>query len=185
MNKIVIIVVLLVLVLLGAGGYYYFKTQGTTASEKKVSQEKTEPTEPTNTPTPEEVDKSKYSIEVQNGSGIEGEAGKAQKLLEDADFKVDSTANADNYDYKDTVIQAGSDIDEAWLTELRSTLSEKYTVQKTVEDISTSAKTDVIVVVGSLDDRGESMSKEETVTPTEKAEVTDTVTPTTKVSPTP
>ena len=192
MNSKIAIITVLVLLVAGAGGYYFWQSRNAATTPKETA-ETTEIETPTEAPTPEEVDKSEFSIEIQNGSGVEGEAGRAQTLLEDNDFTVDTTGNADNYDYEETVIQAGEDVSEAWLDELRNTLEEQYTVESRVEDIGEDATSEVVVIVGSFDQDGESMAEEvdeesdesddEGTTPSPEA--TSTVTTATTPTPTP
>jgi hypothetical protein len=183
-----IFIIIVILALLGGGGYYFWQSRNKTSTttettEVTPTQEMEEPT-----PTPEEVNKGDFTIEVQNGSGIAGEAGRAQKLLEDDEYTVKGTSNADNYDYTETVIQADSSVPDAWIDQLVSTLEKKYTVQTRIDDKSGSSDADVIVIVGKLDDSGDSMVTEEPTTapkdntPTpEESEDTPTTTP----SPTP
>ena len=113
-----------------------------------------------------------------NGSGIEGEAGRAEELLNAAEFDIIGTDNADNYDYEETVIQAGDDVNEAWLDDLKSELSKKYKVQSSVDKLDTETDAQVVVIVGSFDQDGESMVKEEEATPTPEEEEETTPTPT-------
>lgn len=182
MWKMIIIVV--VAALLGAGGFLYYQSSqqklANPPAETMVSPSPTE--EPT--PTPEEVDRTEYTIEVLNGSGIAGKAGDVQTLLEDEGFTVDSTGNADSYDYEETVIQAGEDVSPAFLQALRDVLREKYDVDSTFDAIEGDSDADVVVIVGQNDASGTSMVEEETeesTTPTPTEEVTESVTP----SPTP
>lgn len=183
-----IFIIIVILALVGGGGYYFWQSRNKTSTttettEVTPTQEMEEPT-----PTPEEVNKSDFKIEIQNGSGIAGEAGRAKDLLEGDEYTVTGTANADNYDYEETVIQADSSVPDAWIDELVSTLEKKYTVQTRIDDKTGSSDADVIVIIGKLDDSGESMVKEEptkepsgnTPTPEESDE-----TPTTTPSPTP
>lgn len=190
MGKILIIIAILLL-LAGGGFYYYQSTQkpAETAAEEESSDESVTPTEE---PTPAEVDLDTFTIEILNGSGIVGEAGRAQELLETNEFKIDSTGNAENYDFEDTVIQAGSDVDEGWLDELRDTLSKNYTVKAGVTKLDAAdSESDVVVIVGSLDEDGNSMAEEEaptgaaTPSPTGGSSPTDTPAPTASPTPTP
>lgn len=194
MGKILIIVAIL-LILAGGGFYYYQSTQkpAETAKEEEKSDESVTPTEE---PTPADVKNDAYTIELLNGSGIAGEAGRAQELLEGEEFKIDSTGNAENYDFEDTVIQAGSDVEEAWVDALRDTLGKNYTVKSGVTKLdSADSESDVVVIVGSFDEDGNSMAVEEeettaTATPAPTSgstEVTATPSPSpsTSTSPTP
>lgn len=179
---------IIIIGLLAGGGYYFWQSRGAATTSETAETTPTPDTEQP-TPTPEEnVEKDAFSIEIQNGSGIAGEAGRAQELLEGDDFKVTGTANADNYDYEETVIQAGDDVPDAWIDELIASLEKNYTVQTRIDDKGDS-DADVVVIVGKFDDNGESMVTEEettdeevTPTPEESAEEpTETPTP----SPTP
>jgi len=178
-----------IIIALVVGGFFYWRSSQTAAPDT-MEVETTETTmEEEPTPTEAEVDKGEFSIEIQNGSGIEGEAGRAQELLEGEDFTVTGTANADSYDYEETVIRASADVSEEWLDMLIEALETNYTVDSSIEDLEDS-DADVVVVVGSFDDSGESMVEEveeETTDPTptvsEDSEETPTDTPT--PSPTP
>lgn len=159
-----IITAIIVVALLGGGGFYYYQT--TQNNSDTTAEEKTEDSEtPTETPTPEEVKKDEFKIVIQNGSGIAGEAGRAQTLLEDEEFVVDSVANADNYDYEETVIQTKEDVSEAWVDELMKALEKKYTVKSKPEQLDADSESDVIVIVGSFDKDGKTMAVEEEETP--------------------
>ncbi len=137
--------------LVAGGGYLYYQT---TVVQKPggpaIVKEEVTPAveEVTPTPTPEEVDPAEYDIEVQNGSGTAGVAGTAQAFLDEEGFTVVSTANAENYDYTDTVIYAGDTVSEAWLSKLSEALQKKYEVQSRVETLDMETDADVVVVVG-------------------------------------
>lgn len=94
------------------------------------------------------IDLTKYKIKVLNGSGIKGEAGKVQALLEKAGFIIESTGNASRYDYTNTVIQAKEGVDKAFIDQLEKDLSKTYKLDKRVvlKDTETSS---VIIIVGS------------------------------------
>ena len=108
-------------------------------------------TSPSETPEPSAspaADLSKIEIAVFNGSGTAGEAGKVKTLLEDAGFTVVSTGNAATYDYTDTIIKAKSTVDDSVIKKIKDALSDTYSVGDN-ETLSTSATTDIQVVVGS------------------------------------
>ena len=137
--------------LLGAllGGIFFY--------QKGVNSENTQAGKPTiaptvsasSSPTPSpKADLTKYSVSVQNGSGIAGEAGKVKQILEDAGFKVGSAGNAASYDYTKTLIKAKEDVDEAFLSVLEETLGKTYVLDKN-EVLPDSSKDSVIVIVGS------------------------------------
>lgn len=178
MKKIIIAVIIILVVAIG-GFMYYRSTQST--AETETDTEITSAPEPSREPTPEEVARDLYEIEIQNGSGLEGAAGTAQELLEDADFNVSGTANADNYDYTETVIRAKADVSESWLEELQDILGENYTVDSSIEELDEEAESDVVVIVGTLDENGDEpeTEAEPTTAPDEEDETEEpTGTPT-------
>lgn|GEM_PF-2116021 len=61
----------------------------------------------TSAPTPTEtpIVRENIKIEVQNGSGVVGLAGKGKKVLETAGYTAVTTANADNYDYTGVTVK--------------------------------------------------------------------------------
>ena len=91
---------------------------------------------------------SKYKIKILNGSGLKGEAGKAQTLIEDAGFTVLSTGNAATYDYTKTQISLKTGIDPDFVTALVTALKKSYQLEDT-KTVS-SQTNDVTVTVGSL-----------------------------------
>lgn len=176
---------IVVLALVIGGFFYYRSTQNQDSGVKVVEPSDTESEEPT--PTEEVTKRDAYKIEILNGSGIEGEAGRAQELLKSAEFNVIGTDNAKTYDYEETVIQAGDDVSEKWLDELKNELSKKYKLQSSVDKLDTETDAQVVVIVGSFDNDGKSMVKEveATPTPTPEEETTDetgTPTPTEEAS---
>jgi len=106
-------------------------------------------TETTSTPASVEIDVTKYSINILNGSGIKGEALKVQELLEKAEFKISGTGNASNYDYTKTVIQAKEEVDKDFIAKLSVSLGEVYSVDTKVATLSATSKDSVVVIVGS------------------------------------
>lgn len=143
----IIVPVLLILAALVGGIFVY--EQGVSREKAKLAQATAEPTpEAISTPTPTPtIDLSKFTIAIQNGSGIPGEATKVQNILTKAGFKVVSIGNAGSYDYTKTIIEAKSAIDESYLSQLSAALSKNYTLGDN-KAISDKEKTDVIVIVG-------------------------------------
>lgn len=105
----------------------------------------------TSTPNPTtlpKADLTKYPIKVQNGSGIPGAAGDVKDILTKAGFKVSGTGNAPTYDYTKTIIETKSDVPQAFIDQLSSTLSGTY-VLGTPVTLKDSSTDEVIVIVGS------------------------------------
>lgn len=92
------------------------------------------------------LDRSKLTIEVQNGSGTAGAAGKMQTELEGLGYIVSKTGNADNYDYAETVIQVKA-TRKSYLPLLEKDLSGSYTIGSTSATL-TSSTADAIIIVG-------------------------------------
>ena len=104
---------------------------------------------PTVVPSPTiALDLSKYPVEILNGSGVDGEAGKQKTNLEAEGFTVSSVGNADNSDYTETIIQAKETVDQAFLDKLKSILEKSFVVGET-EELSEDEDSDVIVIIGS------------------------------------
>lgn len=112
---------------------------------------------PTSSPTPKTasnpidkatgLDRSKLSVEVQNGSGVIGAAKKAADFLKSLGYNVVSTGNADNTNYSNVTVQvksSGSD----YLTLLKKDLSASYTIGSSSSDLSASSSADALVIIG-------------------------------------
>ncbi len=91
---------------------------------------------------------SQYKIKILNGSGIKGEAGKVQTLIETAGFSVLSTGNALTYDYTKTEITVKTGIDRDFIIALEKTLKKDYQLEAT-KTVS-SQTNDITVIVGNL-----------------------------------
>ncbi len=99
---------------------------------------------PTQTPTPSPkltVAKEDLVLEIQNGSGVVGQAAKLQSYLEDKDFNIESVDNADSFDYTNTVIIAKN---KAIFELLKQTLAE-LGANKAVFEQTTSEKVTIII----------------------------------------
>jgi hypothetical protein len=139
------------LFLLGAllGGIVYY--QKNTASFTKpettvVTVQETPATTASPAPT---ADLTKYEVKILNGSGIAGEAGRAQDLLEKAGFSISSVGNAPSYSFTKSVIQVSSDVEEGFVTKLSESLSEDYQVDTKTQAVPASSEDKVIVIIGS------------------------------------
>lgn len=103
---------------------------------------------PTATPATTTVDLTKFTVNIFNGSGIPGEAGKAKSLLTTNGFKVGTTGNATTFDFTKTVIKAKATVDAAFVTKLSTTLGKTYVVDA-AQTLSATAKDGVEVTIGS------------------------------------
>lgn len=104
---------------------------------------------PTPTPTPDVsvLDKKTLTIQVLNGSGISGEAGKMKTLLEEKGYTVEDTGNAPAYDYETTEIQVKEDKQE-FLSLLTQDLKESYSLSSTAATLEEDVPYDVRIIVG-------------------------------------
>lgn len=93
------------------------------------------------------LNRSKLSIAVVNGSGIEGTAGKAATILKDLGYNVVSTGNADNFDYAGVTIKVKKEMSN-FLDLLKKDLSKEYTVSATSSDLSPDSSTDALIIIG-------------------------------------
>lgn len=148
-----LIVIIPGILLLGAllGGIVFYQKMMNTDSENVI----TTPAPITETsPSPVATTSAttsltKYAIVVQNGSGIPGEAGKAQVALEKEGFKVGSTGNADNYNYTKSIIKAKATVEKDYLEALVKALGKTYSVDKN-QILAASSKDDVQIIIGSV-----------------------------------
>lgn len=140
---------LLLGILLG-GFVFYQKMMNKTNSEIVITPAPVvSETSPTPSVSASPVPLTKYSVAIQNGSGIAGEAGKVKTLLEAAGFKVSGTANASTYDFTKTIVKVKVTVEKDYLDALVKALEKNYQVDKT-QTLTTSSTDDVQVIVGSL-----------------------------------
>lgn len=93
------------------------------------------------------LDRSDLSVEVKNGGGVAGVAGKAADFLKNLGYKVVSVGNADNFDYQSIVIEVKS-TKSSFLPLLKKDLSASYTMGSTSADLSATSSADALVIVG-------------------------------------
>ncbi len=117
--------------------------------EDEEEEEDTPTPNPTSNPIDKEsgLDRSKLSIEIQNGSGVAGVAGEASTILRNLGYKILTTGNADSFDYEDLTIRVKSKSSD-FLSLLESDLEEKYTIGETSSDLSSSTSADALIIIG-------------------------------------
>lgn len=149
-----IILTILSLAAVIAGGVYYYQNNiaGGDTEEAEVVTEKTENIQPTVEPTqkPEmtEVEYSEYSLQILNGSGIPGEAGKVKDLITDLEFESITTGNASSYDFDKTSISIKEDIPAQVFSDIKDLLGDTYDMETKSETLEDSSDYDVIITVG-------------------------------------
>lgn len=179
------LIIIVTALLLGAGvaGFFYMRSSSSetatvTPTPAPIEQEPMPTEEPT-------VNKEDLKVKILNGSGVVGEATKVKTLLEGADFVVDSTANADNYDYKTTEIQVKSTVSSSVTNELSELLETDYTVD--TAELDDSEDVDIVVIIGVRKNAptAKPTSGETSVTTKPTTSVVSPTTGTTTPSPTP
>lgn len=92
------------------------------------------------------VDKSKIQIQVQNGTGIAGEAAYLQKQLEALGYTNVKATNAPTSNATDTTVTLSSSLDSSVTAEITQKLNAIY--QSVVTQTSASTTYDVVIVTG-------------------------------------
>ncbi|KKQ83929.1 MAG: hypothetical protein UT08_C0027G0006 [Candidatus Woesebacteria bacterium GW2011_GWB1_38_8] len=147
----IILLIMITLLILGSvvGGMYYFKKQVNT--EVTQPEEQTQE-EPSSVPTqvPEEFDLKELSVSVLNGSGVKGEAAAVKTLLSKSGFTEDKieTGNADKTNYENTSVSLKKDVPQSIYDEVKKSLDETYTVEKSDTELEEDSSFDIIVIVG-------------------------------------
>lgn len=147
-----------VLIAFLAGGFFVYysgvrnlNSLATTVSQPSVSSEPTINPEATPTPTSAPVNNKKlseYKVSVLNGSGIIGAATEVKNILEKGGFKVANTGNADNFNYKETVIAAKSSVTKDVITTLESLLDKSYNLKIDEKSLKETSSYDLVISVG-------------------------------------
>lgn len=101
---------------------------------------------PAPTPTPQPVKLNTLKVNVLNGSGIIGAAGKVKTALETAGFVVPGTGNASNYAYKKTVIQVKDSVPVQVVDSLKEALK-AYSLEDG-DKLPASSTYDIVVIAG-------------------------------------
>lgn len=147
-----------ILVLIGVLGYVIYKSASQEGEGALV-----EPTPYENTAVPPEeanpspsaapsaspsatVDKTKVKIQVQNGTGITGEAAYLQTILKDLGYTNVTVGNSPTQDETETTVSFASSVSSDIVSEITSKLNVTY--QKVTKTSSTSTTYDVVIVTG-------------------------------------
>ena len=104
---------------------------------------------PTTTPEPKsEVDRSKVKLQVLNGSGVSGLAGKAKTYLEELGYKDVVVGNASVSNLTETTVSV-KDSKKDLLGTVIADLAKNYKVAEKTETLSASSKYDFVITLGS------------------------------------
>ncbi len=86
-------------------------------------------------------------LQVLNGSGISGFAGKAKTYLEELGYKDVMTGNAATSDFTNTIISV-KDSKKEFLETIKTDLAKNYKVAEKTETLSASSKYDFVITLG-------------------------------------
>jgi len=172
------------LLILGGGGIYFF-SRG--AKEEETLPSPTvggvETSTPESTPTATPANKKDISIEVQNGTGIPGEAAYLQGVLKTLGYSDIKAGNASSQDATKTTVTFGKSVSQAIKDEITKKLEEVY---KDV-DVKTSStqSVDVLIVTGLRKGATAKPSPTATPKPTSSPTASPSASPTTSPAPSP
>lgn len=175
------LLVLGVLILVGVLGYVVFKNASNKAEPEPTALGTVAPletAEPTVTSSPKPADKSKVKIQVQNGTGITGEAAYLQTQLKNLGYTSVTVGNASSQDETVTTATFVKSLSADIVDGITKKLKEIY---KEVEVKTTSTATNDAVIVTGLR-KGVTAKPSATATP--KVTVSPTATGTASASPT-
>jgi cytoskeletal protein RodZ len=145
-----VIILVVILIILGIGGYLIFK-RGGQSNEEEISPT-TEPlieggeSSPIATTTPAPVDKTKIKIEVQNGTGIGGEAAYLSDQLKLLGYTNVKAGNAEDQTYTATVVTFVKTIPTSVQDEITGKLKAIY--QEVQVKTSSTLANDVLIISG-------------------------------------
>lgn len=175
-GKVVLLVVIILLILGGATWYLFSRREETIEFTNDAIT--SVPVEQTPTPGKVMIDKSTLKIQVLNGTGTPGDAGKLEKAVNDLGYSEVVTGNAENYDYKIAEVTFSSDFPENYRDEIIQVLNGLYSEVKVGNE--SLGEFDAILITAIA--KG---AKTTTTTPKPTSSVTPTVRVTATLTPTP
>lgn len=172
----IILVVVGGLLIIGGGVFFFTRGQG----EVNMVSPSPTPSEELPSPSPEpELKREDLKLQVLNGTGKAGEAGKAKAFLEGLGYANVEVGNADSFDYRQTEIRIKAS-KEAYSGLLEGDLSGEYELARSTKTLSEDSEFDAVVVIGAP-----APSPTPTPTPTPTPEATPSASPSPSPSPSP
>ena len=135
---------------------------------------------PTPSSTPAAVDKTKVKIQVENGTGITGEAAYLQTQLKGLGYTLVTIGNSNQQNLTTTQVSFANSLSSAIVTEITTELNSIYQSVTTTTSLSTTY--DVVVITGLR--KGATAKPAATATPTAKPSASPTGSPTPTPTPT-
>lgn len=158
-RKLIFIILIIIVLVLGliAGGVFVYKNalKGT----KEVPEPTPVPPSPTPTMTTEEftpsptaspsaeIKRGDFKIQVLNGSGVAGVAGRALEFLEGLGYKDIEVGNADSYDYEETEVSIKEEKKD-YLDLLLKDLEKEYTLSTKTAALDEGSDFDAVIIIG-------------------------------------
>ncbi len=129
-------------VAVAVGGYFFLSNMNTQSSSSATPT----PTVPAATPTPTPVEKEDLTVEVLNGTGTPGQAGKIKAIIEDLEYSEVETGNADIEDAEDTSVTFSSRVSKTQQEEVINALEEVFETitPKIIDD----QEKDIVIITG-------------------------------------
>jgi hypothetical protein len=87
-------------------------------------------------------------VEINNGSGVKGEADNVAGILKNAGFSDIKTGNADNYNYLKTIVSLKQGIPTSLYQTISNLLKDNYDVASASSNLSQTSLFDILIVVG-------------------------------------
>jgi len=141
-----IFIVLALLIVGGAAIFIFGRNKNTEEETNLPTEEPVATATATPTATMSAAEKAKISIEIQNGTGITGEAAYLQGVLKTLGYSDIKVANASTEDNTTTVVTFSSTLNAQVVSDIIKKLEEVY---KSVETkTSTTAKINVVILTG-------------------------------------
>lgn len=146
------LIIFIALLILGGAGIFFFTRSANeavstpTPSFGVVPIENKETSTPVPTKSPEPAKKSEVSIEIQNGTGIPGEAKLLSDKLKTLGYSDITAGNASSTDNTETTVTFSKTLSQSVQDELKKELESFY--KKVNVKTSTTQKSDVVIITG-------------------------------------
>lgn len=179
------LIIFIILLILGGAGIYFFTKSASEPIATPTPSFNVTPIEdratvaPVATKSPEPVKKDEVSIEIQNGTGITGEAKLLADKLKTLGYSDITAGNASTTDNTETTVTFAKTLSQTVQDELKKELESFYKAVNV--KTSTTQKSDVVIITGL---RGSQTTKPVS-SATAKPNATGSATPKASVSPTP
>lgn len=146
------IIIFIVLLILGGAGIFFFTKSANVVVPTPTPSFNVTPIEnratstPVPTKSPEPIDRKEISIDIQNGTGIPGEAKLLADKLKTLGYSEITAGNADKTDYTATIVTFSKNLSQTAQDEIKKELESMYK-EVSVKTSSTQSK-DAVVITG-------------------------------------